>query len=55
MILINIFNFFSWTGNDDDTTLFDLVAFLKSKFPIINYNFNFLIIFFFASYCNCRC
>lgn len=22
-----------WTGNDDDTTLYDLAAFLKSKFP----------------------
>lgn len=28
----NTFNISRWTGNDDDTTLFDLVAFLKSKF-----------------------
>jgi import inner membrane translocase subunit TIM50 len=27
----NSFNITRWTGNDDDTTLFDLVAFLKSK------------------------
>lgn len=28
----NSFNIPRWTGNDDDTTLFDLVSFLKSKF-----------------------
>lgn len=27
----NTFNIARWTGNDDDTTLFDLIAFLKSK------------------------
>jgi mitochondrial import inner membrane translocase subunit TIM50 len=27
----NTFNIPRWSGNDDDTTLFDLVAFLKSK------------------------
>jgi mitochondrial import inner membrane translocase subunit TIM50 len=31
----NTFNIPRWSGNDDDTTLFDLVAFLKSKMPII--------------------
>lgn len=27
----NAFNIPRWNGNDDDTTLFDLTAFLKSK------------------------
>lgn len=28
----NAFNISRWTGNDDDTTLFDLTAFLKSLY-----------------------
>lgn len=31
----NTLNISRWKGNDDDTTLFDLVAFLKSKFVVI--------------------
>lgn len=37
----NAFKLPRWTGNDDDTTLYDLAAFLKSKqyFKIILYIF----------------
>lgn len=34
----NSFNIPRWKGNDDDTDLFDLTAFLKSKFSLIKKN-----------------
>lgn len=30
----NAFRISRWTGNDDDTTLYDLAAFLKSKIDL---------------------
>jgi len=30
----NAFKLPRWTGNDDDTTLYDLAAFLKSKIKL---------------------
>lgn len=49
----NAFNIPRWSGNDDDTTLFDLVAFLKSNYFSI---LKFLILLnFYTSFSNCHC
>ena len=49
----NAFNIPRWNGNDDDTTLFDLTAFLKSNNYASFCNHCEILITFSFSNCNC--